>query len=268
MRLVKPRNSDWRWMSTLVLLLTAFYSAAAGSTDSDALVARASQRTASFLDDFSEVRCTEQVVQEKLGKDEKIEVKQQSTYDYLVIFTNTDGELGLDESRLAIGDAAQDRKSRPLLITNGFATLVLVFHPYYSKSFEFSLTGDEVVGGQKLNKVEFHHLSGTRSPAALALRGREYPLELSGTAWIDPETGVVEKITAEVANTAEDVGLKSMRAEVQYAAVQFKGSKRTFWFPSRATVEVATPRQHWRNLHLFANYERFSVMTKEQVTEK
>ena len=34
-------------------------------------------------------------------------------------------------------------------------------------------------------------IPGTRSPAALALRGREYPLELSGSAWIDPQTGVI-----------------------------------------------------------------------------
>ena len=35
------------------------------------------------------MKCTEQVRQEKLGKDDKVELKEESTYDYLVILTKT-----------------------------------------------------------------------------------------------------------------------------------------------------------------------------------
>jgi hypothetical protein len=104
--------------------------------------------------------------------------------------------------------------------------------------------------------------------AALALRGREYPLELSGTAWIDPQTGAIQKIVAEIGNTMEDVGLKNLRSEVEYAPVPFRGVKDTYWFPAQARVEVETPRQHWRNTHRFTDYKRFSVDTEEQVANK
>jgi hypothetical protein len=33
-------------------------------------------------------------------------------------------------------------------------------------------------------------------------------------------------------------------------------------------VEVETPRQHWRNLHQFTAYKKFSVSTEEQVIKK
>ena len=154
------------------------------------LLMRTSGRMSAFLDQFSDVKCTEVVKQEKLGKEDKVELKEESTYDYLVILTNNGGELNLSESRIPVHEAKKDRKNTTLLLTNGFATLFLIFHPTYEQAFQYSLAGEEEVAGQLLEKVVFQHVSGMKSPAALALRGREYPLELSGTAWIDPETAI------------------------------------------------------------------------------
>src|SRR5215468_3367799 len=74
------------------------------------LLARTSERTTAFLDQFSDVKCTEQVRQEKLGKDDKIELKEDSSYDYLVILTDSGGELNLSESRIPIHEPKKDRK--------------------------------------------------------------------------------------------------------------------------------------------------------------
>lgn len=232
------------------------------------LLARTSSQVVGFLDQFSDVKCTEHVEQEKLDKNGKVDLREESTYDYLVILTNTGGELGLDESRLAVKEARRDKKNTPMLVSNGFATLFLVFHPYYVDSFHFALAGDAVVDERPLIKVSFEHMPGTRSPAALALRGKEYPLELSGVAWIDPETGAITRIEATIGNSLQDVGLKSLQSEVEFAPAPFHDMKVPYWFPAMATVEVETPRQHWRNTHRFTDYKRFSVNTEEQVANK
>ncbi len=231
------------------------------------ILSRTSQQVSDFLQQFSNVRCTERVEQERLGPSDKAEVKDDSTYDYLIILSNEGGELSLDESRLAIHGAKPDKKNRPMMVTNGFATLFLIFHPYYAGSFQFSLLGDETVEGRVLSKVAFQHIRGTRSVAALSLAGREYPLELSGTAWIDPESGTITRIVAGIGNSMDDVGLKSLQTEIEYAPVPFRGEKETYWYPQRATVDVQTSRQHWRNTHEFSAYEQFSVST-EQVANK
>ena len=232
------------------------------------LLNRTSDRTTVFLDQFSDVKCTEQVHQEKLGKDDKIELKEDSTYDYLVILTNSGGELNLAESRLPLHQAKRDRKNTSMLLSNGFATLFLVFHPFYSGAFTFALAGEESLDGRTLEKVSFQHVPGMKSPAALALRGREYPLELTGTAWIDPQTGSIAKIEAGIADSLQDVGLKALRSEIDFAPLKFADSQREYWFPTQARVEVETPRQHWRNLHQFSAYKKFSVSTEEQVIKK
>ncbi len=263
-----------RLASVAVLVFTAAISFAAsegGVPDAqklDSILSRTSSQTSVFLDQFSDVKCTEQVRQEKLGKDNKIELKEDSTFDYLVILTNNGGELNLSESRIPVHEAKKDRKNTSMLLSNGFATLFLVFHPYYSPAFKFTLEGEDVVQGRTLQKVHFEHIPGMKSPAALALRGREYPLELTGTAWIEPETGSIAKIEAGIADSLQDVGLKVLTSEIDFAPLKFSDSKDSYWFPTQARVEVETPRQHWRNLHQFTSYKKFSVSTEEQVIKK
>ena len=174
----------------------------------------------------------------------------------------------MSESRIPVHEAKKDRKNTSMLLSNGFATLFLVFHPLYAQAFKFTLAGEEELGGRILAKVNFEHIPGMKSPAALALRGREYPLELTGTAWIEPETGSIAKIQAGIADTLQDVGLKALSSEIEFAPLAFKDVKQQYWFPTVARVEVETPKQHWRNLHQFTQYKKFSVSTEEQVATK
>lgn len=267
--------ASWTRISALTLLFAISTFCAAG-TESGApeaqrlndLLARTTNQTSGFLDQFSDVKCTEQVRQEKLGKDDKVEVKEESTYDYLVILSNAGGELNLSESRIPLREAKRDRKNTSMLLSNGFATLFLVFHPHYADAFRFAWAGEEVANGRTLEKVSFRHISGMRSPAALALRGREYPLELSGTAWIESQTGSIARIEAGIGDSLADVGLKSLSTEIDFAPVPFADSKVVYWFPMQARVEAETPKQHWRNLHQFSAYKKFSVSTEEQVIHK
>ena len=64
------------------------------------------------------------------------------------------GELSLNESRPA-DEVKADKKNTSLLVTNGFATLFSVFHPYYAGSFEFSAQEPEASAGAKSKKSTF-----------------------------------------------------------------------------------------------------------------
>src|SRR5450755_4004063 len=206
------------------------------------LLQRAGEQMAEYLEKFSDVRCTEKVMQEKFKNDgkDKVDLREESSYDYLVILTNAGGELSLSESRLPVHEAKADKKKRSLLVSNGFATLFLVFHPLYAHSFEFRELEDELVDGQRLTRIAFRHVRGMRSPAALALRGREYPLELSGTAWMNPDTAALVRISASIDNTLSDVGLNTLQTDVKFAPFPFRDQNKTYWFPYRAVVEVET----------------------------
>lgn len=255
-----------RGFGAALLAICIFGPAASADTSPlQALLDRASSNVSTFLDTISEVNCTEHLTQEKIADNGKTIEKHESAFDYLVLLSNTGGELSLVESRVAAG-SNKDADKAPLLVSNGFSMMLLVFHPYYSSAFQFSLANGDTDSEDGLVEVHFLHIPGARSPAALALRGREYPLEISGTAWIDPRTGVIEKIAARIGTEMEDVGLRAMNCEIEYAPVSFQTAPGTYWLPAHAIVEVHSRHQHWRNTHVFSAYKRFSVNTKEQVS--
>jgi len=243
---------------------TAARPARAAGDPLEELIRRTSEQVSAYLDRISEVSCSERVLQEKLGDSGKTVEKEESAFNYLILLSSTNGEMNLVESRLADQDKPAKKLQRPLLVSNGFATMFLVFHPYYAAGFKFTDDGEENVNGRALAKVHFQHVPGTRTPAALAVGGREFPLEISGTAWIDIGTGTITRIVAGIETGMEDVGLRTLRSDVEYTAVSFHNPPDTYWLPSEATIEVETRHQHWRNTHRFSDYKRFSVNTKEQ----
>lgn len=269
--MIRPLQSvfhGWRaWVLVLVLLLGS------GRASCQDLVQRARQvlldkaarQASAFLAQFSEVKCTEQVTQQKLTPKGKVESQEATTYDYLVILNSVGGDLAFNESRLPQRNNG-NAKNLSMLVTNGFGTLLLIFHPYYQSSFEFSDMEDEVVAGRRLRRIHFEHIHGLRTPAGLVLRGREYPLELEGTAWIDPDSGTVVRMSARFDRGLQDLGLRMLRSEVDYAPVSFPGKHEEEWLPAMATVEVETQRQHWMNVHHFTAYQLFDVSTQESVT--
>jgi hypothetical protein len=64
------------------------------------------------------------------------------------------------ETRLAKARPSKPRNI-PLLVTNGFSSLLLIFHPYYSASFQFADLGEESVEGRAYFKVHFEHVRCT-----------------------------------------------------------------------------------------------------------
>ena len=231
------------------------------------IVDRARAQVGNFIKLFSEVRCTEEVSQFKLTKRGKVEHQQRSVYDYLVIAQDSGSDLSLQESRLEQQGAAK-KTDVPMLVTNGFATLLLVFHPSYQDSFDFSPPEMEAANGRTLAKVRFRHRPNKPSTTELVLRGREYPLDLAGTAWIDPESGSIVRIEAGLAQSMDDIGLRVLRTDVEYAPVALRGVDATLRLPSVAKVEVETARQHWRNVHRFRGYQHFDVSVEETVKAK
>lgn len=252
----------------LLMVLAGSLPAAGPDPTLDRLLDRTGTGVATFLDRLASVKCTEDVDQWKLAKTGKPEYKEVSTFDYLLLAQPIAGDLTLVESRepqKKSVERGEGKKNVPLLVTNGFATLLLIFHPSYQASFHFSPAGTEMLEGRNYDRVEFQHIKGRRSTAVLVLRQREYPLDLQGTAWIEQDSGQVLKINAQLEDSMEDVGLKSLNTEVQYAPVEFQSIKQAYWLPERATVDVETPRQHWRNVHRFTAYKRFSTSVQSTI---
>jgi hypothetical protein len=240
------------------LLLFAFALVPASGTvhaQSAPLLDRARQAVVTYVGKLADLHCTEDVEQVKLRPNGKAEASLKSEYDYFLLLQGNSDEFQLAESRLEIGKIPAAKT--PLLLTNGFSNLLLIFHPYYRDGFEFTAEGPESVGGKTLMRYHFAHVRGARTPAALALRGREYPLDLEGTAWLDADTGEPLRIDARLLQPMADIGLRSLTAHVEYAPLNKVAGHPIV--PTTAEIELETPRQRWRNSHVFRDYKLFSA---------
>jgi hypothetical protein len=241
--------------STSLSRATDTGTAAAPAMDALFLARKSVER---FFAQSSNVVCTETVSQLTIGKNGKPEYREESRFIYQLQASTTSGSLKLAESRETRKAAFRDA-TRTLLITNGFASMLLIVHPEYETSYQFEGAGEESLDGRPLVKINFKPVPGGSSPAALQLRGQNYSLPLSGTLWIDPQSGAVEKLIAVVDSSLSDLGLQGMHSEIHYATVQFHNPEEFYWMPVSATIDVETPRQHWRNIHRFTAYKRFTA---------
>jgi hypothetical protein len=240
---------------------------AAPSPSMDALV-RARTLVEKYFEQASNVVCTENVTQATVGKNGRVNYREDSVFDYQMQASTNSGSLKLVESRDTRKAAFRD-SARSLLITNGFASMLLIIYPTYEASYTFEPDGNELVDGVSYVRIRFRPVPGASSPAAMQLRGKNYPIPLSGTIWIEPQSGAVVKLVATMDSSLSDLGLQAMRSEIHYATVNFHDPEESYWMPVSAVIDVETPRQHWRNIHRFAGYKRFKATIQvEQVESK
>lgn len=242
-------------------LLTMLVLASAGKATSLAslldLAAKSADREIVAL---AAVACTETVVETKVNPKDKTEERRRQTFDYLVLVDTEDGEMAITESRVEQGKPKNAAK--PLLASTGFSTIILILHPHYQNSFEFSDLGSIDEGGRQWRRIGFEFRPGKRSPSVLHTGAREYPLAWKGEVRMDENTGQVEWIHASLGSQLSEIGLESLETTVRYGPQA--GQESADWLPAEAVIELRTRHQHWRNVHTFAGYRHFDVVTSEK----
>ncbi|MGB2633530.1 MAG: hypothetical protein WAM58_06310 [Candidatus Acidiferrum sp.] len=221
-----------------------------------------------FFEQTSNVVCTENVEQTLVGKNNKPMYREESVFEYQLQSTNNrGGSLRLTESRETRKAAFRD-PNKTLLITNGFASLLLILHERYESSYTFDPLSEETTDNRTALHVHFKAVPGGSSPAAIQLLGRNYPLPLKGDIWIDEETGAITKLASSLDGSLADLGLRDIQTEIHYSLVQFHAPEEAYWMPASAIIDVQTPKQHWRNVHHFSAYRRFRATIQVQLGDK
>jgi len=251
------------WIAGAVLILT-LGTRATNDPDPkavDPVVAKAQDRMERFVEEFGTMRCDESIRQEKLKNNGNVEYHQETVYDSFVLIHFEEGKIRVfEQHREEL--LPHHPLAKPLVSTHGFSTLAIIFHPYYAPSFRFSRLDDDSVDGKNLARIHFEHVPGRPSPALYQKFVGDQPIDFSGTAWIDPADGSIHRIVADAGSSLKDMGLKDLRAELMYGAVTLDDESDPRWLPVSATVDLETPRQHWRNIHHFSDYRKYRAAVR------
>jgi hypothetical protein len=237
------------------------FAAVTHAADLPALLDTAAKAAEREIAALASVACTETVTETKLNLKDRTEERRRQTFDYLVLVDTDDGGLAVTESRVEQGNSRKT-EGKPLLASTGFATMMLILHPYYQNSFAFSDLGTVEQDGRTWRRLGFAFVPGKRSPSILRSGAQEYALAWKGEALLDEASGQVASIHAGLGSQLEEIGVASLEVTVRFAPAAARDSGQ--WLPVEAVIDLKTQHQHWRNVHAFGNYKRFEVTTTEK----
>ena len=209
----------------------------------------------------------EEIHQEKLVHKQKVGATQDQKFRYLCITPDEDFGPGFNEYRADLSgmQAAPKGLGEGFMLTSGFASASLVFHPMYQPQSDF-----RYLGRQKLNGHDNYLVAFAQQPAKARLNGTFKSSGVSlttftqGLAWIEAHTYQIARLRTDLLRPLEEVKLEGQTTEIAYSEVHFKGMTEGFWVPKQVTVTVDWNGKRLRNEHHYSEFKLFQVAATEK----
>ncbi|HEV2352542.1 MAG TPA: tetratricopeptide repeat protein [Terriglobia bacterium] len=243
---------------------------ASGTEDVAAILKQAGENVQAFFNNFQNTMSVEQVREERLNKNGKVKDSLDQKFQYLLVTHPEKWGLGLEEFRTDMhGErAAPTGLSSGLMITSGFASASLLFHPAYQEGATFRYLGKQAVNGhdcfvvafaQKPEKAQMVERFNMNDASILVL--------FQGLAWIDAQSYKVVRLRTDLLKPQTKIRLERQTTEITYDPVTFKQLSAAMWLPSEVAVTVEWQGKTYRNLHKYSDFKLFNTNTKEKVKQ-
>jgi tetratricopeptide (TPR) repeat protein len=228
----------------------------------DSILSAVGKTVADFFANFPNTSSVEEIHQEKVRRNEKATGSLDQKFRYLCFTPAQAWGPGFSEYRAdSKGDRAWPEGLRDgFMLTSGFASASLVFHPMYQPQAVFRYLGRQKVGGRDTHLVAF-----AQQPAKARVNGAFKSGETSmatfsqGLAWIDSQSYQITRLRTDLLKPLREINLEKETTEIAYGEVHFKGSGAIFWVPQRVNVAVDWNGRHFRNEHRYSEYKVFNV---------
>ncbi|MGA2609458.1 MAG: hypothetical protein ABSH01_18610 [Terriglobia bacterium] len=234
----------------------------------DSILSAVGKTVAEFFSNFPNTSSVEQIRQEKMGRKQKANATLDQKFRYLCLTPAEAWGLGFDEYRvdLSAGPAWRQGLQDGFMLTSGFASASLVFHPMYQSQAVFRYLGRQKVNGRDAYVVAFAQKPVTARSYGLFKSGKTTITTFSqGLAWIDSQSYQITRLRTDLLKPLPEVNLETETTEIAFAAVRFKGIPTGFWLPQQVTVNVDWNGKHFRNEHRYSDYKLFNVEATERM---
>jgi VWFA-related protein len=178
-------------------------------------------------------------------------------FKYLDLPLPAKGGVGRDEFRTnAAGERTEPEALKDGLVTKGFATAILPFHPLYQSESTFRYLGTQSVNGHATDVVYFAQIPGkARVTQSLKTDSRTLQIPIQGLAWIDSGNNQIVRLRTELLEPHDDPDLKMQRTDLRFNAVHLGGVAEAFWLPEQVTVTLKWRGAAFRNRHEYSDFQ-------------
>lgn len=219
-----------------------------------------------LFNSFPNVTSREEVTEQRLSTTGAMRDEIYQEFRYLAMASPDKRNVGFEEYRT-------DSKGRPLqprgldsgyLITEGFVSIPLYFHPLYQRDSRFRYLGQEMIGKRAMDVVAFAQTPAAREREQFAIGGKSAFELMQGVAWIDPANNQIVKMRTGLRAPAPEIRLDSQTTRIKFAEVRFKGASSGLWLPREVEVQTRVYGVVFRNTHSYSQFKLFSVQTQER----
>ncbi len=248
--------------------LLAGLNPATGQTELPAILDSVGAKIEELLKDFPNTSSLEAVQQQKLGRKGQVEETQKQNFRYLCLVPREKWGPGFIEYRAdSNGNAVMPKGlSEGFMLTQGFNSTALFFHPSYRSETEFKLLGRETAIGQDTYVLAFAQIPGKAHLTGNFRKGQgSYTTFSQGLAWVDAATSRIVRIHAELLEPLPELGLEKQSMDVYFHEIRFARLNQTAWLPDQVLVTLEWNGKLLRNRHEYSDYMAFDVNATEKI---
>jgi hypothetical protein len=236
----------------------------------NAILAAVGENVARLFDHLPNVSAEEKVHQEKLGREGKSDGALENEYRYLCLTPAERWGPSIDEYRTDSGGRKmfQSGLAEGFMLTAGFASAPLIFHPAYQSGSDFRLLGQQKVQGRNTYVVAFAQYPARSRIYGIFQEGKSIRTTFKqGLAWIDSENYQIIRLASDLLKPLSQIKLDKLTTEINFSEVPFHQAGRQFWLPNQVTVSIDWNGKVLRNKHEYSDFMLFKVDSTQRLGE-
>jgi tetratricopeptide (TPR) repeat protein len=243
---------------------------AASQDDLASILQKTGEGVKAFFDSFQNTASVEHIREERLAKDGKIADALDQKFQYLLLTRPEKWGLGLEELRT---NSSGERTGLTgldsgLMLTSGFASASLLFHPEYQAGATFRYLGSQSLNGHKCHVVAFAQVPAkAQMVERFNTEGGSVLVLFQGLAWIDAGNFKIVRLRTDLLKPQTRIRLQRQTTEISYDPVQFKQIAFALWLPSEVAVTLQWSGRTYHNTHKYSDFRLFNTQTQEKVHE-
>jgi len=213
-------------------------------------------RVKQLADNITKFAAVEDMLHEQLDKFGRPISKESRKFNYVAsISDDPPGFLKTDEYR----DLRYGLTDLPdHIVTTGFVTLALIFHPDMRDSFDMACEGLGQWHGETAWLVHFQQRDDKPNRFAEYVVGTQrYPVRLKGRAWITANNLQIVRIESDLVKPLPQLSVEHQIAD--YGPVEFKQQNVQLWLPQAVDIYLELNRHYYYRRHSFDHFMLFSV---------
>ena len=220
-----------------------------------------------FFHGFPNTSSLEQIREERLQRKGKVTQSLDQQFQYLCLAPPERSGLGFVEYRTERSGllAGPRGLEEGFMLTAGFASASLPFHPVYQSDAAFRYLGRQQVDGHEAFVIAYaQRPEAARLTGAFRVNDASVSTLSQGLAWIDQDSYQIIRMRTDLLSPFPKVGLERETTEIHFGRVRFKEISAELWLPRAVTVTVQWRGRTLRNTHNYSEFKLFHVQTKQR----